>query len=76
MSSNRKQQEPEQVSSIEDGDMARPTATFLLVDIKDYFIAEKTKHYFQVNHVIKKLRTKNPKGENNLQKKDSINWLT
>ena len=60
MSSSTEQDknEPENVSSSEESDEAKPSANFAIVALKDYYIAEKTSLHFQVNHVIEKPKTK------------------
>ena len=48
----RKKQEPENVSSTAKCDVVRPTANFSIVELKKYDIADKTTHYVQLNHLI------------------------
>ena len=40
----------------------------LIVDLKDCDIVETTNHFIQVNHLIEKLKTKNPETKKNLFK--------
>ena len=55
MSMERNRKEPtENVSSTDESEVARPTASFPIVDLKDDVMAEKTIHYIQVNHIIEK----------------------
>ena len=63
-----RQESTENVSSTEESEVARPTGSFLMVDLKDYDIVEKTIHYIQVNHMIEKPKFGNTEAEENLQK--------
>ena len=62
----RNKQELKNVSTTAETDVVRPTAIFLIVEMRDYEVAEMTKHYNQVNHVMDK-----PKAERSKQKKTS-----
>ena len=56
--SNRKESS-QIVSSTEESEVARPAATLLIVDLKNYDIAEKTIQYIQLKRMIKKPKTVN-----------------
>ena len=56
-STEQNENEPENVSSTEESEVVKPSATFPMVDL-DYDIAEKTIPYIQFNHV-EKPKTKN-----------------
>ena len=49
---SKRQRSFENVSSTEENEVARPTASFPIVDLEGYDIAEKANHYIQVNHII------------------------
>ena len=53
-SRKRNKQELEKVSRTEESDVVPPTATFRVIDLKNFDSADKKKHYIQVNHVIEK----------------------
>ena len=61
--------EPEPISSNEEGEVAK-TSNFLIVVLEDYDIANKTLHFIQINHVIKKLNTKSTEAEEKLKKSE------
>ena len=63
-----RQESTEDVSSNEESEVARPTASFPIVDLKDYDITEKVIHYIQLNHIIHKPKIVNPEAEENLKK--------
>ena len=63
-----RQESSENVSSTEESEVARPTGSFFIVDLKDYDIVEKSIHYMQVNHMIEKPKFENTEAEENLQK--------
>ena len=71
-STERNRQEfTENVSSTEGSEVARPTASFPIVDLKDHEIAEKkTFHYIQVNYMIEKPKIVNAEAEENLRKSE------
>ena len=52
----------------------RSTAYIFIANLKDYEIAEKTKHYIQVNHVIETPKIKIARAEKIL-KKANINFM-
>ena len=56
----------ENVPSTKKSEVARPTASFPIVVLKDYELAEKTIHYIQFNHLIQKPEIVNAKAEENL----------
>ena len=74
----KKQASNRNVSSTEEDDVAKPTAKFPKVDLKDYDNAEKILHYIQVNlkHAIEKPKTKNTKRKKTSGKLTSILLLT
>ena len=59
------------MSSIEESEVARPTARFPIVYLKDYDIANKSFPYMQLNHIIEKQLFVNAKAEKNLKKAES-----
>ena len=68
-STGKKRQEPnESVTSSKESEVARPTASFHLVDLKDYDTAEKTIPYIEVYHIFEKPKTVNAEAEQNLKK--------
>ena len=56
------------MTSSKESEVARPTASFHIVDLKDYDIAEKTIYYIQVNHIFEKPKNVNAQAEQNLRK--------
>ena len=56
------------VSSTEESGVARPTARFHIVYLKDYDISNKTFHYNQLNHIIEEPIIVNAKADKNLKK--------
>ena len=67
-STQNSKHELENVSSTEESDVVRPTATFSIVYWKNFDVAEKMILYIQVNHVIKKRQIKDAKGDEKLKK--------
>ena len=53
------------MSSTEKSDVVKSSSNFSIVDL-DYDIAEKTRHYIQINHVIGKPKMKNAEAKENL----------
>ena len=60
--------EPENVSSTEESDVVKTSATVPIVDSKDYDIAKKTIHYNQLNHINEKPKIKNAQVNESLKK--------
>ena len=56
------------MSSTEESEVARPTGSFRILDLKDYDIAEETINYIHVNHMIKKPKIVYAEAEENLSK--------
>ena len=56
---SERKHETENLSSTEENDVVKPSASFPINDVKDYDIAEKTLHHVQVDRVIRQSKTKN-----------------
>ena len=55
------------MSSTKKIEVACPTASFPIVDLKDYDVAEKTIHYIHVNHITEKPKLVNAEEEENFK---------
>ena len=79
-SSKRSKQElSENVLSIGEGEVVRPTISFCIVDLKDCNVAEKTILYIQMNHMIERTKIANAEAEENLTKAEfsfTADWKT
>ena len=64
----QKRESTANVSSTKETEVARPTATFPILDLKGYDISERPINYIQVNHVIENPKIVNAETEENLKR--------